>query len=308
MTAHSLPGLCFVLFMLFLTGQNAAANQPGDAMAVVTVNGTTITKADITSAMRVRDIPENLQPTLRKVFAERLIDERLMQAFLTDRKVTVSKEQLDAAVERAYAGIRRAGKKPEDVLKARGIDEAAYRRQLSLPLAWNLYARQIITNREIRQRFQQRRPEFDGTKLRASQIVLTLPKDADESSRKKAIATLEQIRSDITAGKITFAEAAKKHSKSPSGKNGGDIGVFAFRGTMPTAITKVAFSLKDKEVSKPFVSPFGVHILQVTERKPGQLSLEDVRPEIFSQLAKEHWNEIVAGLRKSARIEWKTKL
>lgn len=37
----------------------------------------------------------------------------------------------------------------------------------------------------------------------------------------------KQIKKDISEGKITFEEAAKKHSLCPSGARGGDLGTFS---------------------------------------------------------------------------------
>jgi len=274
-----------------------------EVRVIATVDGEPVTERDLQAMMVIRRVPESLRPKLRSAFIERLIDERLMRAFLKTRKVDVPSDLLEKAVRQIHGQIRRQGGKPEDVLKRHGLDDAALRSAVSLPVAWNLYARKIITDKEIRARFRKRPFEFNGTKIRARQIVLKLPKNADAETKRRVVARLEGIRSDIAAGRISFADAAKQHSTAPSKRKGGDVGFFAFRGEMPLVISRVAFALKDKEISKPFVTPFGVHIIQVTERRPGQLSLEDARPEIFRQLAREHWTEIVARLRKSAKIE-----
>ena len=62
------------------------------------------------------------------------------------------------------------------------------------------------------------------------------------------------------------------------------------------------------EVSQPFRTRFGVHLLTVTKRRAGQLSLEDVRTQVFKVLANQEWNRIVGEERKLAKIEWKTDL
>lgn len=275
-----------------------------DAETIVTVNGRAITKADVDAFMRSKQVPESLRPTLRKTFARRLVERQLMEEYLKSKKIEPAKTQLDTAVQRWKRQVRTQGLDPESVLKKRGLTEAGLRRDLWLPIAWGNYARQIIPDREIRERFEKHRRRFDGTKLRASQIVVKLTKDSTDAKKKAALSKLRQLRTDILASKSTFADAAKKHSDAPSGKQGGDVGFFAFRGTMPTAITRVAFELKKGEVSRPFLTPFGAHLLKVTDVKPGQLSLEDARPEVFSRIAQERWDETIAKLRKSAKIEW----
>ena len=271
-----------------------------EASIIVTVDGHAITTADVEAMMVSRQIPAKLRSSVKSTFVERLIDDHLLRKLLASRKVTAPKELVDRAVSRVYRQIRKQGGKPAEVLKQRGLDEVKLRRELSLGIAWQLFARQIVSKLEIKQRFNGNRPAYDGTRIRASQIVLKLP--ADDAGKKQALQMLKTLRGEIAAGKTTFADAAKKHSVSPSAKAGGDLGFFAYRGKMPLAMARKAFGLKDGEMSEPFLTSFGVHLLKVTERKPGQLSLEDARPEIFQQIARERRREIVQRLRKSAKI------
>src|SRR5690606_728337 len=97
---------------------------------------------------------------------------------------------------------------------------------------------------------------------------------------------------------------AESHSEAPSRDAGGDVGFFAYRGTMPSAFSEAVFRLKTGEVSEPFRTPYGMHLATVTERKPGELSLEDARQRVLNHLAGELWDKIVAQRRLNATIEW----
>jgi parvulin-like peptidyl-prolyl isomerase len=112
------------------------------------------------------------------------------------------------------------------------------------------------------------------------------------------------VRSEVAAGRSTFAEAARRHSSSPSGKHGGDLVIFAYRGRLPVVISSVAFSLQPGEISQPFRTGFGVHLVTVTERRAGELSLEDVRELVLDQISRELWSKQVQAERKTARIQW----
>jgi parvulin-like peptidyl-prolyl isomerase len=76
---------------------------------------------------------------------------------------------------------------------------------------------------------------------------------------------------------------------------------------MPVQLTREVFRLNVGEVSQPFRTSWGVHLCLVTDRKPGDLSLEDVRDEVLARMSQDLWNETIAELRKTAKIEWKVE-
>ena len=75
----------------------------------------------------------------------------------------------------------------------------------------------------------------------------------------------QQIKKDISEGKITFEEAAKKHSLCPSGARGGDLGTFS-QGQMVPEFDKVVFNDELNTVHGPVQTQFGYHLLEVTSR------------------------------------------
>ncbi|QIW10345.1 peptidylprolyl isomerase [Francisella sp. LA112445] len=75
----------------------------------------------------------------------------------------------------------------------------------------------------------------------------------------------QQIKKDITEGKITFEEAAKKHSLCPSGARGGDLGTFS-QGQMVPEFDKVVFNDELHKVHGPVQTQFGYHLLEITSR------------------------------------------
>ncbi len=76
-------------------------------------------------------------------------------------------------------------------------------------------------------------------------------------------AQAEQLLAELKKG-ADFAALAKKHSKCPSGRNGGDLGAFA-RGAMVKEFDAVAFDLPVGELSEPVNTQFGYHILKRTQ-------------------------------------------
>lgn len=68
------------------------------------------------------------------------------------------------------------------------------------------------------------------------------------------------------AGGGDFADLARKHSKCPSGRSGGDLGTFE-QGDMVPEFDRVVFgNLPINAVSEPVKTQFGYHLIQVTRR------------------------------------------
>jgi peptidyl-prolyl cis-trans isomerase C len=271
---------------------------------LATVNGEPITEGDLQFLMLLRRVPPEMREQVRERFLEQLIDSRLMRAYLAGRKAEALPDELQREVRDLLELIRKQGEDPQQVLAELGLSEQRLREEAALPLAWQRYVQRIATPQELRDYYSAHRQELDGTEVRARQIFLKLPKDDAAAEVDAARSKLQRIRSEIESGKLTFAEAAKQHSEAPTRDNGGDVGFFPFRGKMPAQIADVAFRLKNGEISEPFRTPFGMHLVTVTERKPGDLSLEDVRAVVLNRLSEAKWREIVAEQRAKAKIEY----
>ena len=89
-----------------------------------------------------------------------------------------------------------------------------------------------------------------------------------ESQNSRSDLTIEEankqinnIYDDIKNDKLKFVDAAVQHSNCPSGQSGGSLGEFT-KGMMVKAFEDVAFSLDIDEISEPFESEFGFHIVK----------------------------------------------
>jgi hypothetical protein len=275
---------------------------------LVTVDGQPITEGDLEFLMLSRQVPAELRPTARKALLETLIDQQLVREHLKGLRAEPSTAQLDLQVAGIRQMIVRGGSNPDEVLSKLGYDEARLRRELSLPLSWRIHVQRTVAPEKLREYFDKNRSRFDGTQLRASQIFLKLNADATPQAEQAAKEKLDQLRKQIVAGTVAFGEAASKHSEAPSRDQGGDVGYFPYRGKMPEEIARIAFGLDVGAVSEPFRTSFGMHLVTVTDRKPGQLSLEDARPQVFEEISQRLWQETVRELRSKAKIEWKTPI
>lgn len=104
------------------------------------------------------------------------------------------------------------------------------------------------------------------------------------------ISQLNELRERIAAGE-DFAELAKEFSEDPgSALNGGELG-WSTPGMFVPAFEQTMNSIELEEISAPFLSQFGWHILQVTERRNQDFSDKIMRNRAENLLRQRKYEE-----------------
>nr|WP_299899010.1 peptidylprolyl isomerase [uncultured Aquimarina sp.] len=134
-----------------------------------------------------------------------------------------------------------------------------------------------ITPEEVREFFdeipEEERPLF-GTELELAQIVIE-PQIPDEEEQK-VIDRLKQFRTDIVENGSSFATKAVLYSQDPGSKSKG--GKYTLNRQTPFAkeFKDVAFSLQVGEVSEPFKTDFGWHIIQLDKIRGEEIDVRHI--------------------------------
>ncbi|MCK4359472.1 MAG: peptidylprolyl isomerase [Candidatus Cloacimonetes bacterium] len=119
-----------------------------------------------------------------------------------------------------------------------------------------------VTETEIEEYYHTNRENFKTEpqrKLKYVKIPL-LPSPADSKGAKDRI---ERIYKMVMGGE-DFAELAEEYSECPSASKGGDLDFFG-KGMMAPAFEEKAFAMQKEEVSEPFQTQFGWHIIKLTD-------------------------------------------
>ena len=278
------------------------------ARVVANVNGKAITAGDVEFAAVTQQVKPEDRAAREAQLIERLIKRQLVREFLAKRKIQAPADDVQFQIQHAESVLKKLGEDPEAFLAKLGYTSERLKQELGLPLAWQVYVRQTVTTPQVREFFEQHRAEFDGTQLRARQVFLKrdatkVDARASEADVAALVTRLKKLREQIVSGKLSFPDAAKQFSEAPSREQGGDVGRFGYRGKLPAPVAQAAFALKVNDISEPVVSTFGVHLIQVTERHAGDLSLEDVRPQVVERLADQLWQATITRERATAKIE-----
>jgi peptidyl-prolyl cis-trans isomerase SurA len=206
-----------------------------------------------------------------------LLRNKLMMAKAEIDSVVVSDSEVDANTQRRMDMIlAQYGGSPVDLENKFGKTleqiRLELRDQIREQLVVNEMQRHItadiaVTPAEVK-RFFNRIPKdslpFFSAEAEVAQIV-TIAKVSDaqkELTRRELI----ELRNRIIEGE-DFSTLAKKYSADPSvTMNGGDMG-FVGRGMMVPEFEAASFKLKPGEISMPVETMFGLHIIQLIERR-----------------------------------------
>ena len=114
-----------------------------------------------------------------------------------------------------------------------------------------------------------------GTELEISQIVIE-PNVSDEE-KNRVIDLLNSFKNDVEEKGLSFASKAILYSQDPGSRaNGGKYTLHRKRPRMVKEFRDVAFSLEEGEISSPFMTEFGWHILTVEKIRGQQVDIRHI--------------------------------
>jgi peptidyl-prolyl cis-trans isomerase SurA len=144
---------------------------------------------------------------------------------------------------------------------------------------------------------------FAVTQTRARHILL---RPSAQLSQQAAAARLVEFKRQIQAGQRTFEALARENSEDGSAAQGGDLG-WAGPGMFVPEFDEAMNALPIGGISDPVVSRFGVHLIQVAERRQVTLDVrqqrEQARGILREQKFDDAYGEWLRELRARAYVE-----
>ncbi|WP_459617058.1 peptidylprolyl isomerase [Bordetella sp. 2513F-2] len=117
---------------------------------------------------------------------------------------------------------------------------------------------------------------------------------------------LEQVRQRLVSGGTDFASMARQYSQDATAPQGGDLG-WVNPGDMVPTFESAMNALQPGEISQPITTPFGVHLIQVVERREQDVSDEvqrmRARQILFERRAQPAFEDWLETLRSQAYID-----
>jgi peptidyl-prolyl cis-trans isomerase SurA len=269
-----------------------------DRIAAV-VNDDIITLSEVRSAAdplaesgwdraRIRRLYEDV---LENLIAQALLDQQLEES-----NVEVGDTELNRAIQRIMEQNRLTPEQLEAAVQNEGLTMDEYREQVREDLRrqqlfqLNVNQRIQVSERDIREEYE--RITRDDEERQVVQLRHLLFRIDESRSRADAVALAEQARARVAGGE-DFAAVAREVSEGPTADAGGKLGELAVSGLLPS-LARVVERLPDRTLSKPVVTPNGVHVLWVDERRTEkERSFTELAPRIRQQLMQKAQQEQV---------------
>ena len=285
------------------------------------------------------DLKKDENSFLHLMLKERVINElivkKLIDQEITKRKIKVSKEDMDKQLKSIIDKIG-SKEKFNALLKENGVTTSQFKKDLTDEVKIQKLVDSLsvvsVSDKDALKFYKENEDKFKNPdKVRASHILVSAnPEELkakiaetpegkklsaadldaavkNEMAQKKAKA--EKLLAQAKKNPSEFAKLAKDNSDDTvSAKQGGDLGFFA-KEEMVEPFAKAAFDMKPNTISNLVQTPYGYHIILVTDRqKAGVEPFEKVKSEIKEFLTNQEkvkvLQQFVDTLRNNAKIEY----
>lgn len=142
-------------------------------------------------------------------------------------------------------------------------------------------------------------PPATVTQSHARHILLVPSTQLNEA---QALAKLKDFKRRIQAGETDFATLARQNSQDGSAAQGGDLG-WANPGMFVPEFERVMDGLAPGQISEPLISRFGVHLIQLLERRTAAVSEREQRELVRNMLREKKFNEVYVSWAQEVRAK-----
>jgi len=248
---------------------------------------------------------------------EQFITDKLMVAEVREAGIRVTDDDVDRYIAQVKINNRLSDEDFKTALARDGLSLASYKISVKMELEKaEILDRQVkrrvsITDEDVERYYKLNSKNYrTNERARIRHILLSLSEKAPADQVDAVSAKARELYQRIAAGE-DFAAIAQEYSEGAGRANGGEIG-WVNKGTLIAGLEEVAFEkLKPGQVSEPFRTSMGMHIVKLEARESGTvLPLSTVAPKIKQDLLNKAMEERFAkwlktDLRRKHRVDVK---
>ncbi len=243
---------------------------------LATINGKSITRAQFDAYLKFKRLP-----TKDKKYRQRLLEQY------------IEREALASVVEN------------EDLLDKKLIHAELneFRKEMLISRYFEKYLKDKVTDQAVRNYYNTHASDYEERKAHVAHILIRTNKKMSEPERMAKLTTAQDAYSKVRSGK-DFGEIAKDYSEDTvSAKKGGDLG-WMKEGSIGPLFSETIFDMKPGNVSEPFETTFGFHVVKLIEGpKIVKRPFDGVKGDIRYQLRNKAKKAEMERLMSKARIE-----
>ncbi len=261
----------FSLLTLALVSSQAMAYQPIDKVIAI-IGDDVIFSSEL--EQQVNQSKKRLEARgqtfsskrLQQQLLDNLILKQLQLNLAKRNKISASDEEINNAIKNASSNLAKQGISFEQHLKSQSLTLGDARKELAEDIIINkiqqgaVNQRISITDTEI-DNFLNSKEGKEWLTPRFHLGHIFLPKSEGSKALKQANALYQQLQNRNN----DFSDFARQYSKGPNASKGGDIGIQT-KEDLPELFANRIHSLRVGDISQPFESDAGVHILKLFAR------------------------------------------
>jgi peptidyl-prolyl cis-trans isomerase SurA len=214
------------------------------------------------------------QSVLRQQVLDRLIVQEIQAQQAKRVGLTISDEQLNAALQEIAARNKIPFDQLPTALAAQGVDYKLYRDSMRKELTLNtlrqrdVIARITVTPHELEQYLERQQSAAANDEFNVSHILLSMPAAATPQQLAEISQKAQELQARASKGE-DFGQLAIANSNSQTALDGGQLG-WRKGSQLPQFILDLVTKMKPGEVSAAVRTPSGFHIVKLNERRGGE--------------------------------------
>jgi peptidyl-prolyl cis-trans isomerase SurA len=303
-----------LIFALFVLCSSLAAHGEIVNRILATIDGGPVTLYELRQFVEGDVRARQLAGDSAATQLDALITERIIKLEISAQGIVVGDEDVDRYIETIRTRNALSEEQLRQALQAQGVTWEDYRKQVRDELQKaQLINREIrgkvnVTPEEVERYYQAHLEEYaTPEEATVSHIVLRLSPDAPEDEAAAVMGRAEQIHVQLEGG-ANFEELAKQYSEDSAAKSGGKLGKLK-KGEMLDEFEEVVMTLDEGEISRPFRTSVGVHIVRVEARhgashQPLESLADEIKQRLYNAALEERYGRWLSeDLRKRHHVE-----
>lgn len=267
----------FFFCALVALGLTSASGQTVIDRVIAVIDKEIITQSELRERVALVAMQNRVDPAsaeLQKQILEGMITEKLILAQAILDSVTVSDQEVTQALDQQLQNLIRQAGSEQRVEQYYGMPVSRIRREYRDDIKKQLLVQRIrqtreagmvVSRREVEEFFSTYRDSLPGVPHQYELSNIFIVPKPDSQIERQSREILRAIQDSLRAG-VPFADLARRHSQDGTASSGGDLG-WAKRGTFVPEFESVAFSLPEGGLSDIVKTEFGLHLLQLVERR-----------------------------------------